>query len=185
MNVLVPIHKPAFDVELDLRYASSDNFTHAPIYKSAKAYLAPDAAKALKKAIELAASIGYRFKIFDAFRPQEAQAKLWDHTPDPNFISHPVTGVCTHCRGVAVDLTLLDAKGHELDMGTGFDAFTPQSFHADTVVSKEAQANRFILLGIMSAAGWDFYKNEWWHYQLFKPRDYPIISDKEAGTGMM
>jgi D-alanyl-D-alanine dipeptidase len=174
-----------YDVELEIAYASSNNFMQKPIYKNTYCYLHPDAAAALIRANNLAKSLGLRLKIFDAFRPLEAQWALWNHTPDPNFVSHPETGLTTHCRGVAVDLTLVDADKKELDMGTEFDAFTPLSFHSCTEISTEAQQNRFILLGIMTAAGWDFFKNEWWHYQLHNPRNYPKISDLEANTQMM
>lgn len=182
---LVPVQPPEFDVELDIRYASANNFTGAPIYSRPGSYLHPDAANALKWAIDLAANQGLRFKIFDTFRPREAQVALFNHTPDPNFISHPDTGSVPHCRGVAVDLTLIDKNGNELEMGTGFDAFTPRSFHGNTEVSLEAQKNRFLLMGIMTTAGWDFYRKEWWHYQLFKPREYTILTDADAKTRMM
>jgi D-alanyl-D-alanine dipeptidase len=63
-------------------------------------------------------------------------------------------------------------------MGTAFDAFTPLSHHATSEIPLEAQRNRFTLLGLMSAAGWDFYGKEWWHYQLFDARSrYPLLSD--------
>jgi D-alanyl-D-alanine dipeptidase len=185
MSILVPIHRPGFDVVLDIRYATKDNFTGAPIYKKPLAFLHPKAAEGLQRAIVLAKAQGYGVKVFDAFRPREAQQALWDHTPDPDFISHPETGSCPHCRGVAVDLTLLDKAGKELDMGTGFDAFTPQSHHGNLEISKAAQANRYLLMGIMTTTGWDFYRNEWWHYQLFEPRSFKLLTDKEAGTGMM
>ena len=55
-------------------------------------------------------------------------------------------------------------------MGTAFDAFTPLSHHGRTDVSAEAQRNRLLLMGLMTSAGWDFYRNEWWHYQLFDQR---------------
>ena len=70
-------------------------------------------------------------------------------------------------------------------MGTGFDAITPLSYHADTAVSPEAQRNRLLLLGIMSAAGFDFYSKEWWHYQLFQSRTYPLIDDVAMAPSMM
>lgn len=182
---LTEIKNPEFDVEIDIKYATGDNFTGKPVYKKPGCYLHKDAASTLTKAIELAAEIGYRFIIFDAFRPHEAQVALWNHTPDPEFLSNPETGSVPHCRGVAVDLNLIDKNGNPLDMGTDFDAFTPLSHHANTEISNEAQKNRFLLMGIMTSAGWDFYRNEWWHYQLFKPREYPIIKDSEAGTGMV
>jgi len=175
---LIEIKQPEFDVELDIRYATTHNFTGKPVYDKADCYLHPDAAAALSRAIKLAGEIGYRFVIFDAYRPHSAQWALWNHTPDPEFLSHPETGSLPHCRGVAVDLNLLDAKGKELDMGTGFDEFSAGSHHGNMEISRQAQQNRFILMGIMTSAGWDFYRNEWWHYQLFKPREYPVIGEK-------
>jgi len=70
-------------------------------------------------------------------------------------------------------------------MGTPFDAVTPLSHHASTGVPVEAQRNRFLLLGLMSAAGWDFYGREWWHYQLFDPRRYPLLGNGDAPAPMM
>ncbi|PIR32210.1 MAG: D-alanyl-D-alanine dipeptidase [Alphaproteobacteria bacterium CG11_big_fil_rev_8_21_14_0_20_44_7] len=173
-----------FGVELEIAYASTANFTGKAVYKKPEAYLHPKAAQHLKTAISYAAALGYKIKIFDAYRPSEAQYKLWEHTPDANFLSHPDSG-SPHSRGIAIDLTLIDENGVELDMGTGFDDFTKKSYHSNLEISAEAQKNRRILLGIMSAAGWDWYDNEWWHYQLFNPRAYRLYSDAEAGTGLI
>ncbi|MFT6556911.1 D-alanyl-D-alanine dipeptidase [Sneathiella sp.] len=181
---LVEITKAHFDVALDIRYATDNNFTGAPIYTRQACYLNEEAADKLATAIRLAKSMGYRFRLFDGFRPTEAVQALWDHTPNPHYLSHPANG-SPHSRGAAIDLTLLDEAGEALEMGTEFDAMTPLSHHGVTEVSAEAQQNRALLLGIMSAAGWDFYMNEWWHYQLFKPRRFATLSDKAAGTRMM
>lgn len=181
---LVPVTPPEFDVELDIAYATSRNFTGAPIYRRAAAFLHPDAASALSRAISLARAQGLRLKIFDAFRPSEAQWKMWTHTPDPEFLADPRRG-SPHSRGAAVDLTLIDGSGAELDMGTAFDTFQKQSHHANTEVSAAAQRNRFLLLGLMTSAGWDFYRNEWWHYQLFDARRYPVLGDAAVEGGMM
>lgn len=181
---LVAILPQTHRVTLDIRYATSNNFTGKPVYAKPLCLLHPIAEQKLQKAIGLAAALGLSFKIFDAYRPTEAQWKLWEHTPDPEFLADPRRG-SPHSRGAAVDLTLMDAEGRELDMGTEFDAFTPLSHHARTDISKEAQQNRLTLLGIMTAAGWDFYRNEWWHYQLFDSKTYPLLSDQEAGAGMM
>ena len=70
-------------------------------------------------------------------------------------------------------------------MGTSFDFLNNRSFHGNTSISAIAQNNRVILLGIMTTAGWDFYKNEWWHYQLFNSKNWPLISDKEENTRIM
>src|SRR3546814_18781361 len=100
----------------------------------------------------------------DAFRPVEAQWALWNHTPDPNYVADPRKGG-PHTRGAAVDLTLL-RDGAPLDMGTAFDCLHPLSHHGVTDIAPEAQRNRLTLLGVMTAGGWDFYRNEWWHSQL-------------------
>ncbi|MBI3707667.1 MAG: D-alanyl-D-alanine dipeptidase [Proteobacteria bacterium] len=182
--ILTEISPPAFDVTLDIAYATAGNFTGKPIYARAAAYLRPVAAAALRRATNLAAQLGLRLKVFDAFRPAEAQWVMWNHTPDPEFLADPRRG-SPHSRGVAVDLTLVDPAGRELDMGTAFDAFTPLSHHGATAVSTAAQRNRFQLLGLMTAAGWDFYRNEWWHYQLFESRRYPLLSDRALPRGLM
>ena len=182
--ILVPISAADYGVDIRLAYATAENFTQRPIYRHARCYLHADAAAALRRAVDLAGALGYRLRIFDAFRPSEAQWAMWAHTPDPEFLADPRRG-SPHSRGVALDLTLLDAAGAALDMGTGFDAFTPLSHHASLAVSPAAQANRFMLLGIMTAAGWDFYRNEWWHYQLFNSRQYPLYSDSALKDGLM
>jgi D-alanyl-D-alanine dipeptidase len=182
---LVPITPPDYDVIPAIAYATADNFTGKPVYARADCLLHPDAAAKLQLAIAIARPFGLRLKIFDAFRPAEAQWVLWRTRPDPEFLADPRQG-SNHSRGVAVDLTLVDAAGHELDMGTGFDAFTPLSHHGVTRgIGSEAQRNRLVLLGIMTAAGWDFYRNEWWHYQLFGARGYKMISDRELARPMM
>ena len=182
---LTLIEKPEFDVEISLQYATSANFTGRPFYSPhARCFLHPDAARCMQVAISLAAPLGLRFIIYDAFRPSETQWKLWEHTPDPNFLADPAKG-SPHSRGVAVDLTLIDGTGTPLDMGTAFDAFTPLSHHGRPDIPLQAQKNRLLLMGIMTTAGWDFYRNEWWHYQLFKSRDYALYSDMDAGTGML
>ena len=182
---LLPITTPDYDVDLAIAYAGPDNFTGRPVYARAACWLHPDAALCLQKAVRLAAELRLRLRIFDAFRPQEAQRLLWAHTPDPEFLADPRLG-SAHSRGVAVDLTLIDASGRELDMGTPFDAFTALSHHGSTGVSAEAQQHRHLLLGIMTAAGWDFYGKEWWHYQLFQARArYPLLSDSVLPEPMM
>ena len=181
---LVEVTPQTHGVVLELAYATSDNFTGRAIYRRAVCYLHADAEKRLRRAVGLAAALGCRLKVFDGFRPSEAQWVLWNHTPDPDFLADPRRG-SPHSRGVAVDLTLVDEAGRPLDMGTPFDAFTPLSHHGNTGISPAAQRNRFLLLGLMSAAGWDFYDKEWWHYQLFDSRRYPVLSDETLAEGLM
>jgi len=181
---LVAIGPPSHDVIISLAYATAKNITGKPIYRHACCYLHRDAAECLTRAIDLAAVLGYRLKIFDAFRPSEAQWVLWNKDPNPEFLADPRHG-SPHSRGVAVDVTLVDAAGAELDMGTGIDDFTPRARHAHSAVPAAAQRNRALLLGIMTAAGWDFYRNEWWHYQLFNAQRYPVYSDTSLRQGLM
>ena len=185
---LVSITPESHKVQIRLAYASSDNFTGRPVYARADCYLHEAAEILLRRAVDLAAAMGLGVLIFDAFRPSEAQWALWNHTPDPDFLADPRRG-SPHSRGVAIDLTLTDEVGGggvELDMGTAFDAFTPQSHHGFMEIGAEAQRNRAILMGIMTSAGWDFYRNEWWHYQMFDARRlYPVLSDSVLPRPMM
>ena len=181
---LVEITPEEFGVTLDIAYATARNFTGRPVYSRPACYLHDEAAKALGRAVHLARGIGLGLCIFDAFRPKEAQQLLWEHTPDPEFLADPRKG-SPHSRGVAIDLTLLDGDGTPLAMGTAFDAFTPLSHHGCTDIDAEAQRNRFLLLGLMTAAGWDFYRNEWWHYQLFEARSYPLLGNDDLPEPML
>ncbi len=179
---LVEITPESHDVRIELKYATADNFTGAPVYrKDAKCYLHKEAAEKLKIAAELAKTQGYRLTIYDAYRPTEVQWKLWEHTPDPNFLADPRRG-SPHSRGTAIDLTLCRWDWTPLDMGTAFDEFHPRSHHGRLDINAEAQRNRLLLMGIMTTAGWDFYRNEWWHYQLFNSRQYPLFDDADAPT---
>src|SRR5438445_1930454 len=135
---LVAIAPPDFDVEVTPAYPTDAKLTGRPVYRNAECWLHREAAEKLKAAIELARPLGLRLRIFDALRPVEAQWALWKARPDPEFLADPRRG-SPHSRGVAVDLTLLDKDGLELDMGTAFDAFTPLSHHGRTDLSLEAQ----------------------------------------------
>lgn len=174
------ITETAYPVMLELRYASKNNFTGKAIYKNSKCFLHEAAIPLLEKAIIFADQQGFSLKIFDAFRPQAAAQALWDFCPNPMYVADPKKG-SHHTRGVAIDLTLIDKSGVELPMGTPFDDFTDMSHHS-AVLPKEIAANRFLLLGIMMSSGWDFYLNEWWHYQLFSPKDYSL---SESDYGIM
>ncbi|MBI5163787.1 MAG: D-alanyl-D-alanine dipeptidase [Magnetospirillum sp.] len=183
MFPLVRIDADQFGGEIALAYARADNFTGTPVYRAdAGCFLNAEAARLLERAGALARPLGLRLRVLDAFRPAEAQWVLWTHTPDPAFLADPRRG-SPHSMGAAVDLTLIDAaSGRPLEMGTGFDAFTPLSHHGNQDIPAAAQRNRHLLLGLMTTAGWDFYRNEWWHYQLFNARaHYPVLSDSLLG----
>ncbi len=179
---IVEITERGHGVLIDLAYGTENNFTGKPVYAYPACFLHPAASQMLARAVELAAGLGLKLKIFDAFRPSEAQWVLWNHTPDADFLADPARG-SPHSRAVAVDLTLVGDDGRDLDMGTAFDAFADKSHHGSLDVSRQAQRNRVTLLGLMSAAGWDFYSKEWWHYQLFASRDYALLGDADLPQG--
>ena len=181
---LVAVTEAEFDVEIRLAYATADNLTGHPVYARPLCYLHRDAAAALRRAVAFARRLDLRLRIFDAFRPTEAQWRLWNARPDPTFLADPRRG-SPHSRGVAIDLTLIDRQGAPLDMGTPFDEFSDRAHHDNDAVPVIVQRNRYILLGLMSAAGWDFYMKEWWHYQLFNARGYPLWSDRALPRRMM
>ena len=174
----VKVNQNQLDVDIDLKYASKNNFTVNKVYSSKSCFLHKIAFEHLCIAVDIAKKIGLRIKIFDAYRPTYVQKKLWDTLPDPNFIAPPKKG-SPHSRGIAIDLTLI-RNGKELDMGTEFDEFSKLSYHGCLDISEVAYQNMLTLLGIMTDSGWDFYRNEWWHYQLFNSKDYKIIDNIES-----
>lgn len=179
------IEDQKLDILIDLKYGTKDNVTENIIYKNPVLMLHKDAVKCLKKAIAISKSMGYKIKIFDGFRPLEAQKYLYDAFPGSDYVSNPDSGIATHTRGIAIDLTLADDKGNDIDMGTDFDSFEEKAHHGSDEVSAEITKNRMILLGIMTLSGFDYYKKEWWHYQLPQPLKYPKLYDKEAPISMM
>ncbi len=91
-----------------------------------------------------------------------------------------------HPRGAAVDLTLVDAAtGEELPMGTGFDAITERSAHGCLEIPVADQRHRLILLGLMTASGWERYALEWWHYQLPDAASHPALAASQVPDGPM
>ncbi len=143
-------------VTLDLRYATSETLTGQAIYSRPVAMLDPRAAILLSVAVRRAAVLGLRLRLFDAFRPIEAQWALWHALPDARFVADPRTGG-THSRGAAVDLTLEDAGPGRgvLPMGTGFDAMEPAAAHGAFGLAADVVRNRALLLGVMVASGWE------------------------------
>lgn len=178
---LIEITSTGYAVEIDLIYASDRNITGKPIYQAAHCLLLTPAEQGLRKAIELAAQANLTFKIFDAYRPPEAQQALWNFLPDPTYIADISLG-SNHSRGTAIDLTLVGPDGVDLDMGTGFDDMTEASAHFYTGHSANIQRNRLLLLGLMHASGFSNIASEWWHYELPNARSFPLISNAESGA---
>ncbi|WP_168790832.1 D-alanyl-D-alanine dipeptidase [Paraburkholderia aromaticivorans] len=177
---LIEITPATHGVDIDLVYATSRNLTGKPIYKAAHCLLLEPAEAALRCAVELARQIGATLRIFDAYRPPQAQQVLWNFLPDPTYVADLTRG-SNHSRGTALDLTLLDGHGEELDMGAGFDAMTIESEHFHPGLPVEVQRNRMLLLGVMHGAGFTHIKSEWWHYELPGSRALPLIDNSASG----
>lgn len=183
--MLVPI-TDADGILLDLRYASTDNLLGRAIYTRAVALLRPEARAALLAVAARAGALGLRLRLFDAFRPLEAQWAFWHAAADKTFVADPRDGG-THPRGIAVDLTLVEAAtGEDLPMGTGFDAFTALAAHGRLDgLSPDAIRNRALLLGLMTSCGWEHYEPEWWHYHLPGRDAYRPLSAADVPGGPM
>ncbi|MDB5965985.1 MAG: peptidase vanX D-ala-D-ala dipeptidase [Polaromonas sp.] len=173
-DALIQITEAAHDVAIDMVYARADNFTGRVIYAHGLCFLHPAAEAALRRAARAARGFGLQLKIFDAFRPQEAQEALWAFLPDPDYVVNPAEG-SNHTRGVAVDVTLVDGAGQELDMGTAVDTMTPASHHFHAGLAATVQLNRMRLMAVMLEAGFVHYPHEWWHYQLPDAGRFPLL----------
>jgi zinc D-Ala-D-Ala dipeptidase len=157
---------------LDIKYATTDNFTKKKIYDCGKCYMRPDAAAKLKVIQqEFKEKYGYGIKLFDCFRPRPYQQRLWDIVPDPDYVTPPHKG-SMHSRGLAVDLTLVDKNGKELDMGTAFDFFGPEA-HQGYNHNDQVKRHRWILKSTMEKHGFGSIRTEWWHYS-YKGKSWPL-----------
>lgn len=174
------------DVILDMRYAGTHNFVGDVIdgYERNTAILTVEAAEALKKAADAFREMGYRIKIFDAYRPQSAvwhfvrwsedgddvrmQAEFYPEFKKKSLLVDQgyIARNSSHMRGSALDLTLTDMDGNELDMGTVFDYFGKKAWHGAKDVSEEAAENRKLLKRVMEENGFKPFRQEWWHYRL-------------------
>lgn len=161
---LVDVTEVAPGVRIDVRYATSDNFLHEPIYACARCLLRRPAAEALARAQRALAAKGLGLVVWDCYRPAAVQRKMWQLVPDARFVANPRKG-SVHARGGAVDVALVDAAGNPLPMPTGFDEFTPRAA-ADAPASPEATRNRATLRRAMEAAGFRGIRTEWWHFRL-------------------
>ena len=168
--VLVTEYLP--QAAVDLRYAGPDNFTGETIYDFTDAYLRCGTVKKLSQAQEALEEAGYSLLIWDAFRPVEAQFRLWEICPDPVYVANPETGCSSHSRGNTVDVTLTDLAGNAVEMPSGFDDFSPLADRDYSDASPEAAANARLLEDVMTACGFRPYSGEWWHFT--DTDDYPV-----------
>ena len=152
------------DFVYELKYATPDNFLKQAVYDCGECYLRKSTAEALVKANEAFIQLGYRIKLFDCYRPLSVQKKMWKILPGTHYVANPAKG-SKHNRGAAVDLTLVDAQGKELNMGTPFDFFGKEAHHTYTEHSKEVLENRKLLKETLDKYNFKSIYSEWWHYE--------------------
>lgn len=152
------------DLVLDLKYATEDNFTGQVIYDFSEAWLRYGTVKKLIQVQRLLGERGLYLKIWDAYRPMEAQFRLWEICPDPTYVSDPNNGSNSHARGNTVDITLVDVQGNEVKMPTGFDDFSALADRDYSDCDPEAAENALLLENLMKEMGFRAYFGEWWHF---------------------
>lgn len=161
----VLVNKYIPDIYVELMYATDNNFTGVRIYDFTDAYLRYGTVKKLANMQKELKEQGYSLKIWDAYRPFEAQQKLWEVYPDPNYVANPANGMKKHNLGGTVDITMVAADGTVISMPTEFDDF---SLKADRdysdIEDEEAVKNVMILQNAMENNGFTGYQGEWWDY---------------------
>jgi D-alanyl-D-alanine dipeptidase len=162
-------------IRLDIRYATTDNFTRSKIYSSAMAYTRLPVARALAGVQQELSGKGLGIKVFDAYRPYAATLMFYEVMHDTVFVAAPWKG-SRHNRGCAVDITLIDLRtGKELPMPTPFDDFTKKASPAFMDLPEEALKNRKILVDVLSAWGFTVNPDEWWHFDYKGWENYELM----------
>ena len=160
------------NIFVSLMYARDDNFMGKVLYDDLReAYLHPDAISPLLKAQQLLqqAHPDYHLMIFDAARPMYIQQQMWDvvkGTRQQNYVSNPAHGGGLHNYGLAVDVSIANAQGDTIPMGTIVDHLGREAHTDFTAISAEALQNRRLLIRVMREAGFRSLPSEWWHFNL-------------------
>ena len=163
-------------LQLDIRYATSNNFLGRPVYKEARAFLQRPAAEALVRAHKKLKAQNLGLAIFDGYRPWSVTKIFWDATPADKkiFVANPKEG-SRHNRGCAVDLTMFDlTTGKQVEMPGGYDEMSERSHINYTGGTEESRRLRDILKAAMESEGFVVYEPEWWHYDYRDWKQYPI-----------
>ncbi len=178
---LVEVVKLDPSLILDIRYATENNFTGKTVYPSARCYLRQEAAQALVLVQKDLRTQGLGLKIYDGYRPFSVQKIFWKIMPDQRYVFEPVeengkmVKGSRHNRGMAVDLTLVDAKGQELPMPTPYDDFTDKAHRNSTAASPEIRSNALLLERAMVRRGFIPLSTEWWHFDMTGFEQAPLL----------
>jgi zinc D-Ala-D-Ala dipeptidase len=164
-------------IVLDLRYAGPNNFLHKNLYGDniKTSFLRKRVFQALDSVSRQLAKKGIVLVIFDAYRPYSVTEAMWTRVKDDRYAANPVNG-SGHNRGIAVDLTLADAKTHQLlPMPTGFDNFSDTAHQDFMGVDAEQSSNRALLKQTMEAYGFVPLSTEWWHFSWPDPSHWEVL----------
>ena len=153
------------DFIYDMKYATDENFLKAKVYDCAECVLRFKTVKALIAANKEFMKKGCKIKLYDCYRPLSIQKKMWEIVSNPEYVADPKKG-SIHNRGGAVDISLVNADGIELEMGTKFDFFGIQASHNYKKFPVSVKANRNFLKNVMIKNGFNSFDSEWWHYNL-------------------
>ncbi|MEO1528927.1 MAG: serine hydrolase [Planctomycetota bacterium] len=163
-------------IQLDIRYASTNNFTGAVFYQQPKAYMQRPAAEAVARVNARLKAQGLGLLVHDAYRPWHVTKMFWDATPGElkDFVANPANG-SRHNRGCAVDLTLYDlASGKPIQLVAGYDEFSPRSFPKYPGGTSRQRWYRDLLRKAMESEGFSVYEYEWWHFDFKDWKRYRI-----------
>lgn len=153
-------------IVLDIRYATTNNFTGEVIYNLPRAYARKPVAETLKKAQEEFSKHGVGIKVYDAYRPYSATVKFYEVYRDTTYVASPYKG-SRHNRGCAIDMTLIDLKtGEELKMPTEYDSFKKEAWPTTPVKDPIVKKNRDLIISVMHMHGFKVSASEWWHFDF-------------------
>ncbi len=178
---LVDISSVDPTILIDLRYGTARNlFGHAIYPPGARAVVRESVAERLKTAQAYLHARGYGLKIWDAFRPFNAQGALWAFSKSARFVADPEYGRALHTWGVAVDATLVDAAGREVPMPSDFDSFSAAAALHYQGNDETVRRNLNLLLHAMGAAGFKGMRSEWWHFVAPDWSDFGRVTPDQA-----
>jgi kynurenine formamidase/D-alanyl-D-alanine dipeptidase len=164
-------------IRLDIRYATTNNFTGRAVYKEPRAFLQRPAAEALVRVNRALRDKGYGLTIFDGYRPWAVTRLFWDITPDDQkiFVADPALG-SKHNRGCAVDLTLHAlADPRQVAMPSAYDESSPRAYATYDGGATGERERRDLLRAAMEREGFFVYPYEWWHFDYKDWREYPVL----------
>ncbi|WP_293332308.1 M15 family metallopeptidase [Microcoleus sp. CAWBG58] len=171
---LVDIRTVNRNIRLDIRYATTNNFLKRKLYSTAKCALRSSVAQKLGKVQTDLEKIGLGLKVYDCYRPFSVTKQMWEFLPDPNYVANPARG-SRHNRGAAVDLTLVDRTGKELEMPTPYDDFTKKAHRDYKGGTAQSRKNRQILEDAMKKQGFIGITTEWWHFDSEDWQKFAIL----------